>query len=45
MRLDENGQRFRVAGALSAEDADRLLKDYEAKGHKQTYWKEPDTGE
>jgi len=38
--LDEHGNRFPVADTLSADAADRLVADYEGKGHKQTYFKE-----
>ncbi len=40
IRLDGNGNRFVVAGDLSAHVADRLIGDFERKGHKQTYVKE-----
>jgi hypothetical protein len=40
VRLDDNGNRFEVAGNLSQRAAERLIDAYERKGHKQTYCKE-----
>ena len=40
VRLDDNGNRYEVARDLSRCAADRLIDDYEGKGHKQTYCKE-----
>jgi hypothetical protein len=40
VRLDDNGNHFKVAGNLTQYVADRLIGDYESKGHKQTYLKE-----
>ena len=39
-RVDDHGNRFEVARDLSEAAADRLLREFEAKGHKQTYSKE-----
>lgn len=39
-RLDDNGNRFMIAGDLTELEADALIDDYERKGHKQTYCKE-----
>jgi hypothetical protein len=39
-RQDDNGNRFVVATGLSREDAERLVRVYEARGHKQWYWAE-----
>jgi len=39
-RLDDNGNRFEIARALTEPAADALIRDYEQKGHKQTYFKE-----
>jgi hypothetical protein len=41
-RQDDNGNRFVVETGLSREDADRLVAELEARGHKQVYWAEPD---
>lgn len=40
VRLDDNGNRFEVTRGLSAEAADRLIRIFEGKKHKQTYLKE-----
>jgi len=40
-RIDDNGNRFLVHPNLSREDAARLVAEYESRGHKQTYWAEP----
>ena len=37
-RLDDNGNVFIVKNGLTENDALRLVREYEAKGHKQTYW-------
>jgi len=37
-RQDDNGNRFVVEGDLSGGEARRKLREYEARGHKQTYW-------
>jgi len=37
-RQDDNGNRFEVASGLSREDADKMLKEFEERGHKQAYW-------
>lgn len=39
-RIDDNGNRFAIADGLSEAEADALIRDYERKGHKQTYVKE-----
>jgi hypothetical protein len=41
-RQDDNGCRFVVRVGLSREEAERLVKEFEALGHKQTYWAEPE---
>jgi len=41
-RIDDNGNRFVVHEHLARQDADRLVAEFEARGHKQTYWAEPD---
>lgn len=37
-RKDENGNVFLVQNNLAEIEALRLVRDYEGKGHKQTYW-------
>jgi hypothetical protein len=39
-RQDDNGNRFVVQTGLSQADADRLVAELEARGHKQLYWTE-----
>jgi hypothetical protein len=41
-RQDDNGNRFVVRTHLSREEAERLVVEMEAKGHKQVYWAEPE---
>jgi hypothetical protein len=41
-RQDDNGNRFVVATGLTQEEAERLVADFEARGHKQCYWAEPE---
>ncbi|HTO17794.1 MAG TPA: hypothetical protein VL129_01410 [Pseudomonas sp.] len=40
-RLDDNGNEFLVRDGLSRAQAERLARDYQARGHKQTYWAAP----
>lgn len=44
VRLDDNGNRFVMRRGLTQEEAEALARDYQARGHKQTYWAEPDKG-
>ncbi len=37
-RLDDNGNVFMIKNGLAENDALRLVREYETKGHKQTYW-------
>jgi hypothetical protein len=37
-RRDDNGNVFLVKSGLTEDDALRLVREFEAKGHKQTYW-------
>jgi hypothetical protein len=37
-RQDDNGNVFMVKSGLVEAEALRLVAEYEAKGHKQTYW-------
>ena len=41
-RQDDNGNRFVVRGGLSRAEAERLAAEFEARGHKQVYWAEPE---
>lgn len=41
-RIDDNGNTFVVRQGLSRDEADRLVAEYTARGHKQTYWTERD---
>jgi hypothetical protein len=43
-RQDDNGNRFLVQARLSREEAERLVAELEARGHKQVYWAEPERG-
>ncbi|WP_271412251.1 hypothetical protein [Pseudomonas sp. Q1-7] len=40
-RLDDNGNEFVLRAGLTREEAERLAADYQARGHKQSYWAEP----
>jgi hypothetical protein len=37
-RQDDNGNRFMVARKDSRAEAEALVSEMEARGHKQTYW-------
>lgn len=39
-RQDDNGNAFRISGGHSAADAERICAEFEARGHKQHYWKQ-----
>jgi hypothetical protein len=41
-RQDDNGNCFVVSTRLSKEEAERLVTEFEARGHKQVYWAEPE---
>jgi hypothetical protein len=41
-RQDDNGNRFVVSTRLNREEAERLVAEFEARGHKQVYWVEPE---
>jgi hypothetical protein len=43
-RQDDNGNRFVVERYLTREAADRLVEELTARGHKQFYWAEPESG-
>lgn len=40
-RRDDNGNEFLVQGKLTEQEARRLVHEFEAKGHKQSYWAQP----
>ncbi|WP_280290012.1 hypothetical protein [Pseudomonas sp. BN417] len=37
-RLDDNGNEFVLRAGLTREEAERLAAEYQARGHKQSYW-------
>jgi hypothetical protein len=37
-RLDDNGNEIVLQANLSREQAERLARDYQSRGHKQSYW-------
>lgn len=37
-RMDDNGNRALIATLVDKAEAERVLREYEARGHKQTYW-------
>jgi 2-iminoacetate synthase ThiH len=39
-RQDDHGNQFLVATDLTDADAQDIVEEYEAKGHKQVYWVE-----
>lgn len=41
-RQDDNGNRFVVSTQLNREEAELLVAEFEARGHKQVYWVEPE---
>ena len=43
-RIDDNANTFVVREHLGREEADRLVAEFTARGHKQTYWAERDEG-
>jgi hypothetical protein len=42
-RQDDNGNRYEVARRESRAAAEELAAEFEARGHKQTYWVGPAT--
>ena len=42
LRMDDNGTRALVSRHPTREEAEAACRDYEARGHKQTYWVEED---
>ncbi len=43
-RVDDNGNAFVVQGGLGRAEAEQAAAAFEARGHKQTYWAEPERG-
>jgi len=41
-RIDDNANVFVVREHLTEEEAERVVADFTARGHKQTYWAERD---
>jgi UDP-N-acetyl-2-amino-2-deoxyglucuronate dehydrogenase len=39
-RQDDNGNRFVVRTCVTRDEAERLVAEFEALGHKQLYWAE-----
>jgi UDP-N-acetyl-2-amino-2-deoxyglucuronate dehydrogenase len=39
-RCDDNGNRFVVTEAQTRDEAERLVAEFTARGHKQIYWAE-----
>ena len=44
-RIDDNGNRFLMREHLSREEAERVVREFEARGHKQVYWAEKEARE
>ena len=42
-RIDDNGNAFVVRKCLDQAEAERLVIEFTARGHKQTYWAEQET--
>ena len=42
LRQDDNGNTFTVTSGQTFDDAITTAANYEARGHRQTYWVEPD---
>ncbi len=41
LRLDDNGNEFVVRDNLTRPEVEALLREFEARGHKQSYWLRP----
>jgi hypothetical protein len=41
-RIDDNGNEFVVRAHIDEKDATRIVSEFEAHGHKQTYWAQQD---
>jgi hypothetical protein len=44
-RQDDHGNRFEMSSGHTREEAEQLVADFEARGHKQHYWAEPTSSE
>ncbi len=44
-RIDDNGNEFVVEEHIDEDTANRLVAEFEARGHKQTYWAQRDRDE
>lgn len=42
-RIDDNGNTFLLRAHLERAEADRLVAEFTARGHKQMYWAEPES--
>ena len=40
-RQDDGGSRYLVSSGHTRDEADRIVRELEARGHKQTYWAVP----
>jgi len=40
-RQDGNGNRYKVRDGLEDEEAQRMIDEFEASGHRQSYWRQP----
>lgn len=43
-RLDDNNNAFLVRDGLTEEEALALVREFEARGHRQSYWVERESG-
>jgi len=43
-RIDDNRNTFVVRDGLGQAEAERLVAEFTARGHKQMYWAEPEAG-
>jgi hypothetical protein len=43
-RIDDNGNEFVVESHIDEDAANRIVTEFEARGHKQTYWAQRDAG-
>jgi hypothetical protein len=41
MRADDNGNEVEVLRVETRDEAERIAREFEARGHKQIYWIEP----
>jgi hypothetical protein len=44
-RIDDNGNSFVVREHLGRDEAERLVEEFTARGHKQMYWTEKENGD